>query len=87
MLGGNQMNKYRVLVKELSVCAYEVEASSMEEAINKVADGGGDTDGFPEYHSTLNPDEWVVEKYDDNGECIDCVEAEYVLAGNYKEKV
>lgn len=81
------MSKYRVLVKEISVCAYEVDTDSMVEALRLVSDGGGQVIGELEYHSTLDTDEWCIEKYNKEDKCIDFAEAEYVLDGTHKERM
>jgi len=58
------MPKYTVLRREVHISHQEIEADSVEDAINRVVDGEGDEVYF-EYSHTLDSDIWSVE--DANG--------------------
>jgi hypothetical protein len=55
------MAEYYVLVREVHVSYRKVEASSPEEAKNKVCDGEGDEVQL-EYSHTLDSDKWTIEE-------------------------
>lgn len=52
--------KYRIQVREVWIQGIEVEASNLQEAIEKIKDGDGDIDENDfEYSHTLDPDTWT----------------------------
>lgn len=54
--------KYLVIVKEVHLQKVEVEAKSVDKAIEAVREGEGNfLDGL-EYQETLDPDTWEVEE-------------------------
>lgn len=61
--------KYIVRIREIHLQGVEVEAESIEEALEKVAAGEGDYDtGIFELVGTTEPDKWDV--LDENGYLI-----------------
>jgi hypothetical protein len=59
------MPKFRVFVREVWAQAHDVEASTKTDAMEIVADGGGEVvDNLFEYTHTLDPDVWEVEQLD-----------------------
>ncbi len=56
------MNRYIVVVYELFAQEIEVDATSPDDAINRVANGtGGIMVGEPSHVHALDPEEWEVE--------------------------
>lgn len=52
-----------VNVREVHIQPFRVEAETRQEAIEIVADGGGDLmEGCLEYSHTLDPDTWTVDE-------------------------
>ena len=59
-----QKKKYEVLVKEVHVQPYYVEATTKDEARKIVEQGGGDIiEGGFEYSHTLPSDDWRIEDF------------------------
>ena len=57
------MSEFVVLVREVHIQGYKIDAKDAGEAISKVVDGEGDPVGLiPEYSYTLDPETWTVEK-------------------------
>jgi len=56
--------KFLVLVREVHVSVRKVEATSADEAVDKVRRDGGDW-MYVEYSHTLDPATWTVEEVDD----------------------
>lgn len=57
------MKKYAVLVREVWIQVYHIEAESPEKAIKQVVDGNVDpSEGLIEYSHTLPLDTWTVEE-------------------------
>lgn len=57
------MSKFWVYKREVWIAPVEIEAESEEEALEKALDGDGDeveTNVYPEYSHTLNPETWTV---------------------------
>jgi len=60
------MNKYMVLVREVHVQGYLVQAETPDQAKEIVRNGGGElNEAYFEYSHTLDPDLWTVEETDE----------------------
>lgn len=59
----SEKKKFHVLVREVHVQKYLVEAEDGDNAIEKVRDGGGEiVNNSLEYSHTLGRENWTVEK-------------------------